>query len=525
MDEPAHGASPGARGSGADAASASESDDAPAVDAPGDDPTSASRRIVSNFLALSAARPLTWISSIGLTILLPRYLGDVNLGKINLAFAFADWCGLIASFGIAVWLAKEVAQRPAAAPNTVLNALTLSMTLGVTIGLAGGGLATVIGFDSLTRTLVYLLTAHMLLMVFMGVLVGALQGVQELRIVALVDALMKVSQFAFIATVLLSGYGPIAVAISYVASDVIAVVWLLWAVSRRVGLEGPITRRRWRTVLVGAMPFLVWETALLTYARVDIVILAIFADDAVLGWYGAAYRIISIPLFIPAVLLTVLFPVLSAAAGDDHVFNRMCRRGVIMVALATVPMAFGLMAITGDLVDLFGYPDEFVNSIMPTVLLAASLPLVGINMILGAAVSAKDRQRRWAVAGVVAAVLNVVLNLPAIPLTQRHFDNGAIGAALVTSLTEIVLVVAGLILLPAGTLDRATYVAVAKCFAVGAVMGVVVRVSNDLPLFVTVPIGAVVYVLGVVVLRVVAPDDVRAFRSLVAQRRSRAGVG
>src|SRR5918993_984970 len=61
-------------------------------------------RIVGNALALILARPLTWLSTIGLTILLPRYLGDVNLGKFNLAFVFADWCGLLVSLGISRYL-------------------------------------------------------------------------------------------------------------------------------------------------------------------------------------------------------------------------------------------------------------------------------------------------------------------------------------------------------------------------------------------------------------------------------------
>ena len=228
-----------------------ESDDAPSVETGAGSP---GRRIFGNFVALSATRPITWLATIGLTILLPRYLGDVYLGKINLAFAFADWCGLFASFGIAVWLAKEVARRREEAPSIALNALTLSMTLAVSVGVIGVVVATQIGFDPLTQILIYLLTAHMLLMVFTGVLIGALQGVQELRIVAVVDAVMKVSQVAMIAGVLLSGYGPVAVALAYIAADVLAVVWLVVAVRSRVGLQGPVRWKSWRGVLVGGMP-------------------------------------------------------------------------------------------------------------------------------------------------------------------------------------------------------------------------------------------------------------------------------
>src|SRR5215216_6733391 len=171
----------------------------------GAEETSAGRRILGNFVALSAVRPLTWLSTIGLTILLPRYLGDVNLGKLNFAFLFADWCGLLASFGVATYLTKAVAQRREAAPTIVLNAVVLRLVLVVVIGAVAMIAASLLSYDALTRHLVFLLTAHVLLTVFMGVLFGALQGIEQMRIVAVIDAAMKVLQVALIAFVLLRG--------------------------------------------------------------------------------------------------------------------------------------------------------------------------------------------------------------------------------------------------------------------------------------------------------------------------------
>jgi O-antigen/teichoic acid export membrane protein len=492
---------------------------APPVAAAADDRARhAGRRILHNFIALSASRPLTWLSTIGLTILLPRYLGDVNLGKMNLAFLFADWCALLASFGISAALAKEVAQHRSTAPTTVLNAVFVRLFLALAVGAVATVVATLIPFDSLTRSLVYLLTAHMLLTVFYGVLMGALQGVQQLRIVALVDAVTKIALLGLVAAVLFGGHGAIGVAVAYLVADLIAVAWLLAAVRRRIGFAGPVTLRAGRSIVRAGLPFLVWEAALLTYARVDILILSFFAHDAVLGWYGAAYRIISIPLFIPAVVMTVMFPAFAEAADDEALFTNMARRATVMVAVTTVPMAFGLMALTGRIIELFGYPAEFTNSIMPTVLLAVALPLVAVNMIVGSILSAKDRQHQWAVAGIFAAALNIGLNLVAIPFTQSHYGNGAIGAAAVTSLTEVFLLVVGQVLLPRGLLDRATARATVKCVLVGAVMGIVVWMADGVPLLPVVVLGAVIYVAGVVLTRAVPPEELRRVRGMLSSR-------
>jgi hypothetical protein len=114
----------------------------------------------------------------------------------------------------------------------------------------------------------------------------------------------------------------------------------------------------------------------------------------------------------------------------------------------------------------------------------------------------------------------VSLNFVAIPYTQTHFDNGAIGAALVTSLTEVFLLVVGQILLERGILDTHTYVAAAKCLVVGIAMGGLVWWANDLPLLITVPLGAVVYGVGVLLFGVVSPSELSEIRSLLSRRRA-----
>jgi O-antigen/teichoic acid export membrane protein len=217
--------------------------------------------------------------------------------------------------------------------------------------------------------------------------------------------------------------------------------------------------------------------------------------------------------------MTVTFPALSAATGDPRLFNTIARRAVQVIALTTVPMALGLMVVSGQLIQLFDYPESFANSVIPIALLSASLPLVGINMIVGSVLNARDRQRQWALAGVAAAVFNPALNFIAIPYTQTHFGNGAIGAAAVTSLTEVFLLCAGQVLLPRGVFDRATLTGALKCLLAGVLMAAVVWVARDLPLLLSIPLGAAVYGGATLLLGTVSPGDLRRVRQFVTERR------
>ena len=43
------------------------------------------------------------------------------------------------------------------------------------------------------------------------------------------------------------------------------------------------------TVLLGGLPFFVWQAALLIYGQIDTVLLSLLSTEAVIGWYAAAY--------------------------------------------------------------------------------------------------------------------------------------------------------------------------------------------------------------------------------------------
>src|SRR5262249_13034301 len=151
------------------------------------------------------------------------------------------------------------------------------------------------------------------------------------------------------------------------------------------------------------------------------------------------------------------------------------------------------MLLPDKIIHLLGYPVNFDNSIVPLVLLAPHLPLAAIDTMIGTVLTARDRQRQWAMTGVAAAFLNPLLNLFAIPYAAAHWVNGAIGAAAVTALAELFMLVGGLRLLPPGVFAFATVGDVGRCFAAGLAMAAVVMLSRDLPLAVPIVLGGLTY--------------------------------
>lgn len=465
--------------------------------------------LVRGVLTLGAAQVLSWLGAVALVVVLPRYLGDVGLGKFAFAFALTRLTGLLAELGAATYLAKTLAKQDASGQSSVAAAFLMRAPLSLMAAGAALLTAEVGAHDEVTRSVVRVLALGIVLDSTLGIVQGTLQGRGRMRAYAACGLTSKLGFAAAATAALLSGGGPTEVAVAWLAAQALGVAAGIALLGRPAGLRRAIDGRAWRAVFVGGLPFFIWQGALLVYGQIDAVILSFLSGDAVVGWYSAAYRIVTIPAFVPAILVTVLLPALAASSGDARRFAVLTRQAVRYVVLLTVPMGIGLALLPDRVVSLLGYPPAFAASIVPIVLLAPSLPLIAVDMIIGTALIAADRQRRWAVVAIVAALLNPLANLIAIPYAQAGSGNGASGAAAVTTLTELFILAAGLALLPRGVLDASVAGAAGRAIVAGLIMAVAVVATREHFIAVPIVVGAVVYLASALLLRAIRFAEIR----------------
>jgi O-antigen/teichoic acid export membrane protein len=476
--------------------------------------------LIRSVFQLGIAQGLTWIGGAALAVLLPRFLGDVNLGKYTFAFAFTTLIGLGADLGLATYLTREVARDRARAAKLT----TAVLALRVPLSLVTGGIAIVaahlMGFDELTRNVFYVLSLGILVTSVSGVVFGTLQGLQQMKILAITNVLGKLGYAGLAAALLFGGAGPYELATGYVLVALLSLTIGAGVLFRHVRPSLDIDWRLCRVVLLGGLPFFVWQAALLIYGQIDTVLLSFLASDAVVGWYAAAYRIVMIPVFMPTIIVTVIFPALSAATTDSGSFNAIARRAVHAAAIVTIPMALGIMLLPDKIINLLGYPEEFTHSTLPLILLAPHLPVAAIDVMIGCVLNTRDRQRQWALTAVAAAALNPLLNAAAIPFSQHVLGNGAVGAAGITTLTELFMMAVGLRLLPRGVFNRATAFDVLRMLAAGLAMAGVVFITRELPIVVPIALGAVVYFGACLAVGAVSIGDLNQVRLHLVQRQA-----
>ena len=477
------------------------------------------RHLVRSLARFGITRAVSWVAGGALLVMLPRFLGDVSLGKLGFGLALTGMCGLISDLGVTFFLVKEVARTPARAGGLVVDGVALSLVLNTIASAAVLALLAVGGYDAVTREVVLVLCASMIVAGAGGAVQATLQGLHRMGTLAVSSVVTNYVNAAAVIAVLAAGGGVVLVALMSLVSNLAGLGVTTIDLTRRIRLRG---RPRWRScrrLARGGLPFLVGQAALAVYGQIDAVMLSFFATDAVIGWYSAALRIISFVQFVPAMLTVVVYPMLSATAAQPERFNTLVQRSISIVLLINLPMAVGIGLLPDRAIHLLGYPPGFEHSVVPLILLAVGTPMIALDMVVATALSAADRQRQWAMIGVVAAILNVLINLIAIPFTQTVYHNGAIGAAAVTTLTELFLLVTGVCLLPRGAVDRVLLVRSLRCLSASAAMAALVVPLRGAPLAVPVLAGALIFGAASVGVRAVSKDEIRLVVEHAVRRR------
>jgi O-antigen/teichoic acid export membrane protein len=345
------------------------------------------RTIFLGALGLLSAQPLTWASSLLVMAFIPRYLSDQDLGRSVVASTIAGLAGAVLSLGLTTSLTRRVASRPERAATDATGALAVVLALSVpaAIGLCLAG--PLLGFPIDGDAILAIALATMVITMAQNVLFAVLIGQQRHACYAWLNATgMAIAAMAGVA-VLVAG-GTLAAFMAVGAVALAGVTVFGWAVAglgfRREGL-----RPRYLVQMVReGLPFVGSGIANRLRGDIEVALLAALVSQQVVGWWGAAVRIIGIPIFIPVLVTTPLLPALSRCVDDRAVFRRTLQRSLVLMLGLTVPACALIIALAPVIPGLLGWQAGFDNAARLIMVLGPQVPLVATGMVLGTSVVA-----------------------------------------------------------------------------------------------------------------------------------------
>jgi O-antigen/teichoic acid export membrane protein len=194
-----------------------------------------------------------------------------------------------------------------------------------------------------------------------------------------------------------------------------------------------------RWMMSTSFPLMINSLLATVFFRIDVLLLKPMKGDAVVGYYGAAYKYIDGLNIIPAYFTQAIFPLMSryAASARDGALS-LLRAYVLslrLLLIVALPITVGTFFIAGGLILVLGGAEYLPHSRIALQYIIWFLPFSFINSVTQYVLIAIDQQRFLTKAFLIGVTFNIVANLVAIPLFSYR------GAAVVTILSELVLLI------------------------------------------------------------------------------------
>lgn len=478
---------------------------------------STSKTIAKNAGVMMAAQLITWGLTLLLTVFLSRMLGPTAAGKFHLANSLWGIAAIFAIFGMDLQLVKEIARKPEKTPELLGTSLYLRIFLYILASVGVIIYSNLAKYPSETLMVIYIVGAANFILQFSFTSELALKGLEKMEYISLAGIVTKFVLTVFTLIVLFLKLGVIVVALVGIPAALINFIMQNHGMRRFTTIN---IRFHWPTaqqMLKACFPFLVVNLIVTVYAQVDIVVISLLANEAEVGWYGSADQLFGTFLFIPAVFNTAIYPALARMyANSPNSLGTIMRKSFDLMMLLAVPVGLGVLLIADQLVVLL-FGQEFAGSGPVLAVMGIVLLLTYQNMLLGRFFMAVDRQKVYSYIMAVALAATIPLDLILIPWTKQTFNNGAIGGGLSFVVTELLILVLALRMMPKGILGLKNVALTAKVLLSGAVMLAVTWWLRDVFIAVPVLVGAAVYIVMVLVLHVVPPEDWEILKTAAAQ--------
>ncbi len=418
-------------------------------------PTEATRRVARNIASPFAAQLVGKVLGLASFAIQAKLLTAPAPGQPSPLdqYLFATfvllYAGTITDWGLGTWLTREVAARRGTADLATVRRL-FAETLGLRLLLAVGALLPllVLAFAPASATWLHLtpagsfaigvLALSLIPSAFAGAVTALYNAFERMGPPAAVQVGSAVSTTVIGVIAILLGGGAVGLAGAALLTTLGQAV-VFYRLLRRDFFAPTVTLNRatLRAVLGAAFPLMLNGLLITIFFRFDQIIIQTHFSDQV-SIYEAAYKVINVTQIIAPSVVLALFPVMAhAALHDPAALVRQYRMAVKFLLLGGLPLVAGTVALADWAIRIITLDRHafLPYSAWALAILMFYLPLSFVNGVTQYVLIALGRQGRltWAIG--VTALFNLAVNLWAVPTF------GIYGAAAVTVLSEIVLLV------------------------------------------------------------------------------------
>lgn len=407
---------------------------------------SESRQLFSSSVAMIGGRLISagfgWAGS----VIIARSLTGDDWGRYSFVFALLGMLEIVTDLGVGrVVLARLTSNDRAEASKIAGSFFVLRAVLGIVGFAIAVGYAWAIGLDPVVMAATLLAGTTVLIATPANALFVLYQSRLKLTYVALCDIAGQVVQFLLIVVVSLFSPTLIMFIVPAVVREVIVFAGRAFGIPKLLDPEFRPSFREptayWGEMLREAIPLSVGFALLHLLERIDMLMLQRMDTFDAVGKYAVGYKFSDLlGLAVSALAIPFTTVLITAWPGKPEAFRARFRQAVLIAALLAGVAVVAFIPSAQAVITLL-YGVEFESASLAAILLVVGAGFSGVTYAVVSSLIAAKKLRVFPIIAAGGLVLNVVLNLVLIPL------HSIVGAAVATVFTEVVMLVAMLLVL------------------------------------------------------------------------------
>lgn len=407
--------------------------------------------IAKNLSVMTISVGLTQVIALALKMLMPRIFGPEKMGIFFFAESYAALFFAFLPLGLSTYISRTLPPRPDHVKDVLWTILWAQAAVAVVIMLAMFGSLVWQGREWETIIVTLLMGGFSAIFAFQRdifqrifIILGDVVHVSKLNV------MVKVILVSGSMLILFTMPSIAWIAFMHLFSEAIGLFILIRKAVRSKFIQ--VSRKApylWPMLKI-SFPFYFAGVIIQAFGQIDIFMLSRYAGAVEVGYFGSAYKIIAITLFLIPVVQNTITPVLSRSLAEDKTkFTDMLKECIRLLMVASLPLSVGL-TVFGDLVSALLNGPEFAPGFRTVAFLTPILIMMYVNVLVCGGLYLASDGKKLPFVFVIGGILNVALDYYSIPYGLAHFGPGGGGLAVTfaTFFCEIFVCVGMLIMLP-----------------------------------------------------------------------------
>lgn len=472
----------------------------------------ASRRTGKNASMLLFGTLFRMFVSFGFIVLAADWLGLEGFGIYSIGVHYFELFLSLAGTAVGILLTREIARNPESENENVTSAMVLGFVIAVA-GIACLIAMTLLRFSGVTSN-VLLIASVALVPATWGVICEAIFVAHERsEFVALALSVESTLRVLACIAALLMGYGLYSLFVILIISRTVQLgVYLVFM--RRVtqlrfkfSYSGFVSFiRRWKTFAAEN-----WMATL--YTNLDVLMLSWLINEAAVGIYSAAWKIVRIGSVAAKAYTTAVFPLLARLYQNSKTkFAQLNFDTVRLMCVVAFPIVVSVCVLSNRVIDTIYFNGEYADAAPVLMVLIWVMLLEFLNPFLSHTLFASEHQSKSMQVAAIALIANITITAILVP---RY---SAMGAAIGTLVSGCIATACYMVF----ALSRAELInsgkIILRTLLAASGVGFMLYFMNDYSWLLIIPVAIVGYLILIVLFRVVGYQDVEFIKSIISKK-------